>query len=477
MQQQQQQSTRQSRRSACDRCRKYKLRCQRSSPSSYANDCDRCIRVAAACSTTPTGFGKQLNQVQISRARHPSISGVLQIRDLPLKANSSSTSSTSLRLTDQLHSTRDRANSPGPMDQTLNDTMLSPPPSQFESVLGPGTWPSTTVYNEQGHQEHLQSWVPSSRNDELTSCDSDVVLDSSAVAENDPLGDDWNSLEELLSLCAKLATDLVNLRGRRLDISRLGQSKPLENTVQIALDRSGELSDLLGAVAAHASSAQQSRDSPMSRSQLHTSFVSPIRVHGPPPAAQFHHPSELWSESWQTAHQPLHSQGPAHSTSLISTTVLPQQADGRDVVITVTLINAYILLVRIWRHTYSHLHHILLSGNPTDKIDDLLALPSLQLGGFQLGNNAILKVECLCELGSSMLRGIEQSLGISDTLNANSATRSAASRGLLPSTDAVSISIREMLISQESLRISSEGDGLTLPQLIQEIKHQLRQKR
>jgi hypothetical protein len=44
--------SRPSRRSACDRCRTYKLRCERS--PLQGNSCDRCIRTGATCTTKTT---------------------------------------------------------------------------------------------------------------------------------------------------------------------------------------------------------------------------------------------------------------------------------------------------------------------------------------------------------------------------------------------------------------------------------------
>lgn len=42
----------QSRRSACDRCRNYKLRCDRA--SLRGNSCERCVRAGTSCTTTTT---------------------------------------------------------------------------------------------------------------------------------------------------------------------------------------------------------------------------------------------------------------------------------------------------------------------------------------------------------------------------------------------------------------------------------------
>jgi hypothetical protein len=51
------QKPRQSRRSACDRCRSYKLRCERSSLDAGTGDCERCIRSSASCTTTTVATG------------------------------------------------------------------------------------------------------------------------------------------------------------------------------------------------------------------------------------------------------------------------------------------------------------------------------------------------------------------------------------------------------------------------------------
>jgi hypothetical protein len=63
--------SKQSRRSACDRCRTYKLRCER--VSSEGNNCGRCIKLGIFCATTNTAHRGSKTKKSQSRAVHSSL--------------------------------------------------------------------------------------------------------------------------------------------------------------------------------------------------------------------------------------------------------------------------------------------------------------------------------------------------------------------------------------------------------------------
>lgn len=63
-----------SRRFACDRCRTYKLRCERHSISGEGNSCERCVKAGLICkTTTPTNKSAARAPTSTAASHHASI--------------------------------------------------------------------------------------------------------------------------------------------------------------------------------------------------------------------------------------------------------------------------------------------------------------------------------------------------------------------------------------------------------------------
>jgi len=163
----------------------------------------------------------------------------------------------------------------------------------------------------------------------------------------------------------------------------------------------------------------------------------------------------------------------------------------QDIVITTSLITAYILLRRTWRYLFCHLHSFLSNESTHARKAPLpaLTLPGLQLGGFTVETvDSKIQIMVLLELTSSSLGQLEACLGVQpqaqsplsqtpnhERIRQGSATQSKPSS---LSMDPFSALVRETMISRDLLSMStSREDGyseLSLPDIMEKIRDQLR---
>ncbi|KAI3390307.1 hypothetical protein diail_10308, partial [Diaporthe ilicicola] len=88
------------------------------------------------------------------------------------------------------------------------------------------------------------------------------------------------------------------------------------------------------------------------------------------------------------------------------------------VVLTTSLVTAYMLLMRVWRRIFVYLHRLLLESTPLPQARStdaggggLTIMPGLQLGGFRVQGSPATQVSVLIELCFDMLGRIETGLG------------------------------------------------------------------
>lgn len=161
------------------------------------------------------------------------------------------------------------------------------------------------------------------------------------------------------------------------------------------------------------------------------------------------------------------------SSSLPSSLVsLPRQ----DHLLIVNLMTTYVYLVRSCQGVFTRLYNAL-EVSPAADFSSILNLPSLQFGEFQLHNNLAIQVKVLIELISSMLLRIEDTLGISQvTLSKRSSLSENQNYRLSILNDPISVSIREIILSQERLQGGIYSGELAFQDVINNLKQLLDRK-
>ncbi|KAM7198452.1 hypothetical protein V8F33_004958 [Rhypophila sp. PSN 637] len=417
------QRPRQSRRSACDRCRTYKLRCERS--LSGGAECERCARTAGAkCTTTPNQapLGNQTRQGhhQIPRSCQNDIRPAMPSPPSP-DSNSSGQAAEHVRGTSQpvhfgLSSPISDGFETNSMDFTLANLHL-PEDGYFA--------PSPDMVNE------------------IISMDdsSDVLLTSpsahsGASSSSGPLPGmpETNSMLELLDLFSRMVEDQQGLSTLQTPASHTSGSS--ESTTDMPLhrllDNTVYLSNLLKDLSVNDPIAHQSQQpKPNSDPSSISGYVHIL----PKPGSLIPPPGQRQLHDTATAKR-LHPAG--------------------DIVLTTTLITTYIILVRSWRQVFLHFLDILSNNNGTSLTSLAMCLPALQLGGLHiLRNNPSMQIVVLLETSTGLIEGIEDFLGIFQRQQSSSTGSRNSCLGMM--THPSSVSIREALLSQEMLRVYSIG--------------------
>lgn len=130
-----------------------------------------------------------------------------------------------------------------------------------------------------------------------------------------------------------------------------------------------------------------------------------------------------------------------------------------------SLVTAYILLVRNWHRIFVHLHQILLAIPPQlDEMKNggLAIMPMLQLGGLRVQGSPATQVAVLIELSFDMLGQVETGLGLG-CWGVNKTRQGSTGGPQQPGhvvQGPVAISIRDMLLTQESVRLDGGPGGL-----------------
>ncbi|KAK3375566.1 hypothetical protein B0T24DRAFT_591278 [Lasiosphaeria ovina] len=579
----------QSRRSACDRCRTYKLRCERSSRSGAAA-CERCARTGAACTTTATKT-PPVPSSQAFRVHHSSpasshmrpfasqsVKSPSHLRPIIMRAPS----------IDQQHgldAMQEQSHGQDLSSQALDLGLCSPMrQSSIDFAFAnfafptddPGTAPcgisADNAHRHRGNvnnHQHLASPPPV---DELMSfSDSAVILTPPSPASPESLvgGDAMdlqphqnhhpqaNPMQVLLDLCARLVDDYDTLKAFHAGSPSYPSSGSgsggnsfldlVEMPFQSLLDSTAQFSDLLRTMAlaeAAAAQQQQQKQQQHQHQQWRPSGIGTKRsslrgssdFHGGAGGSDTDHQQHMNLNRGGSVSQVANNNSSNNSnnntnitpelmtltttttttTSSTSTsnstspTTLPSRrtTKNRDMVLTTTLVTTYVLVVRSWRQLFANLADLLSSSSQTTSdVVALLALPALQLGGLHVRSSPDMQLAVLLETGAGLLAAIDACLGISfgfgfgggparcvqqqqhwdgSAINGagggggggpQSGPQSGGGSGsAVLAMDPASVSVREMLLSQEMLRAATEDGGfgeLTLAEMMDEVKRRL----
>ncbi|KAI1076747.1 hypothetical protein F5B20DRAFT_309621 [Whalleya microplaca] len=442
-----QRSRQQSRRSACDRCRNYKLRCER--VSIQGNSCERCLKTGAICvTTTPSGFDSRSIRGPHASPRNSSNlqRGIISSRDNQTRESNQL----------QMDLDMDSPPYPSPIDLTL---------SNFSFNENPSSQPTASKQNEHVRRESLAS----SPFGELAEF-SDSTVGFTSTSEGTGSENRSNFLRDLLELCASLVDDHDILQSNGPCMPYTDAPSPIETAVQHALSRTSRFSDILKAMLAAETAPLQQRDNDIGPRQGRSSL--PVANNALPTPFTASGPQSRQGDSDHLSHSE-YTINPAYTSTSESTNTI-QRRKVQDITLTTTLVTTYVLTMRAWRTIFSQINRLLLTTPPGTNRRQLM-LPSLQLGGIPLQNNSSLKILVLLELSSSMLQVIETCLGINNSTGYASAPDTRQVDRLALSMDPVSVSIRETLLSQEMLRSASEDGfgGLSLKGIMDEVKSHL----
>ncbi|KAK0641434.1 hypothetical protein B0T16DRAFT_461498 [Cercophora newfieldiana] len=151
--------------------------------------------------------------------------------------------------------------------------------------------------------------------------------------------------------------------------------------------------------------------------------------------------------------------------SVSSSSSMPSSASGRqDHLLMINLVTTYVNLLRNCRAVFTRLYHAL-QVTPSPESNAMLSLPSLQFGEFQLENNVPIQVKVLIELTSGMLQRIGNALGIAGS--GASLSPDGHNYRLPFLDDPVAVSTREIILSQESMQGGVHGIMNDLKRLLE----------
>ncbi|CAH0054723.1 unnamed protein product [Clonostachys solani] len=445
------QRSRQSRRSACDRCRMYKLRCERPPSISHSpidDGCRRCLKSGATCRTSVEGWH-----------------------------GASSTSSSQGAAVDSFASPNKKT-----AGQEHSAMDFSLPGFNFANAPGtPSSFISDTPRNRQGGGGPGSNMAPAV--DGLAACfgedprgDLAAMLDSTDTSDAGVSSS--NPLHDIFQLCAQLSScheDVPNTT-----TGGPGEDWPTGATIQTALSWTSRLSEILSSIpnGAHTTGpgANTAPEPQLPMSQLAGSPSQSKQVHqsagpGSSPTSRLSH---WWQPAQVVTRQSATTEGqggainptaimyPNHISSRPTNATQSRQGQGHSpdpVLLTTVLVTSYILIRREWRRIFSFLHSALEEAPGAVAVAAIL--PPLQMGGFILASSPTLQVMALLDLSSDMLSRIEACLGISPSApwpgGRDAEPRGQAKPLSMLAMNPVSISIRETLLSQEHLKISQDG--------------------
>ncbi|KAI9147228.1 Hydrolase ORFZ [Paramyrothecium foliicola] len=117
-----------------------------------------------------------------------------------------------------------------------------------------------------------------------------------------------------------------------------------------------------------------------------------------------------------------------------------------DNLVMTTVMTTYALIVRAWRHVYSRIGQLLISGDPITK---QIKLPSLQLGGFPIRQNPATQIMVLLEFSCDILQSIRACLGIRSLSARDIGQEESTPRPRRLSMNSACLLVRDTVMSQE----------------------------
>ncbi|KAK0622523.1 hypothetical protein B0T14DRAFT_563971 [Immersiella caudata] len=180
--------------------------------------------------------------------------------------------------------------------------------------------------------------------------------------------------------------------------------------------------------------------------------------------------------SWENAS--MNGNGDLDSNlSASSTSSLPSSTPGRqDHLLIINLVMTYVNLLRNCRAVFARLYQAL-QVTPSPESNAMLILPSLQFGEFQLDNNVPIQVKVLIELTSGMLQRIGSAFGINAATGTGVPLSPDDHNYRLPFlNEPFAVSVRETILSQESMQGGVYGSEPPLVDIMSNLKRLLERR-
>lgn len=324
-------------------------------------------------------------------------------------------------------------------------------------MLDSGSAPLPSPKHHYGATEQQQKFIFADTLD--TTHSSGSAVPSLSSDEDVRMTERPNYLPDLFEVCAHLAEDSKSPR-EAFESAKCPVS--METIVERLLEKSARLCDVLdNLMEAEASSTQ----------------FGPSRTH------ECRRTANTGSSSASSAFQM--SSGPVSVPA--NTNIVPAPGSQYCLVLTTTLVTAYIMLIRNWRRTFQMIHDMLpASDSPLASRCALPSvMPSLHLGGFQVRSKPNTQVAILLELSSEIISRIETGLGIKNSVGHESPwesnsqdERDAQSPERHPEAlikEPMAVSIRETMLMQEQLYLRSHDglEGLPLRDVVEKLRERL----
>jgi hypothetical protein len=462
--------TRHSRKFACERCRNYKLRCERSGASPRGNSCDRCLRTGAMCvAASKTAEPRSLQPYASPRHSFGGDLGTIAVRtphaagaSLPPVDQQQTRPSTAYIEVDDFGADLERID-PAICNTTRRQSSLGFSLSNF-------TFPSN-VQDTRNTPKPLDR--RGSNTGSLSSMFGDMTELGNPAAAVLPSPDSFdaplttrpqlNTHREAFELGARLAEDYATLTDDKYQ-------NPAATAIERALGATSQLCEILQCLARQESLPAGDANRQATAHLDMNLLTNPFLLQTAPNQAERVGTLQRSEDTGQTG---LSTGGNA-STTTTSHRRTP------DILLVTTLVTTYILLMRNWRCIFSRLLDQLDSRSGDTAGANVLELPGVQMGGFQIPSNPAIQIPVLLELTSGMLHTIETALGLTYSAGCSSGRgREDGVNCWAVLIDPVAVSIRETLISQERVRTGREGNGgeLSLNQMMERVKRQVEKTR
>ncbi|KAJ5510144.1 hypothetical protein N7453_002247 [Penicillium expansum] len=436
-----------SRRFACDRCRTYKLRCERHSISGEGNSCERCVKAGLICkTTTPTNKSATRAPTSTAASHHASITASEPWGGNRNQAVSPIHSSLrqSLPVTRPIspscqHTTIPRSNSQSTVSDTSNGQGFVNPMHLIWPTVSPqqrSLQPAVDKQNDVVNITHCDMrgtelmGLEEADQDKVDTTDFMMVdfgcSDNSSGATTSPdqqeniamagstgrtdvfnqssqshiLDDMQSPLKDSMNFCAALIEHYHSFKHAHRNPPHDSSPKLIEKSIQNALDHTSRLLKILEKLTAAETPAHRRQMSRQSTddggSSPGSAFDSGISSNLPTRPQQNQGP--LMQGSMPTNHTAYAGSGCNDST----TSSTSSKHESYDVLLMTTLVTSYVYLIRMWRSVFSLLHHHLLLPTTPGHIRSLLMLPSLELGGFRILNSPSIQIRVLFELRTDL---------------------------------------------------------------------------
>ncbi|KAI0400037.1 hypothetical protein F4802DRAFT_602434 [Xylaria palmicola] len=398
-----------SRRSACNRCRDFKLRCDRLGAG--VDSCDRCLKNGATCVTTLTGQDHHTDWIQTPSAPshfRPPSRATLGASIAPSTASSPRGQQTDTPVSNASVGVTMSRGIPAGNSNTTLDSLTLDSGIDFNLAMAGFTYKGQPradleIHGSVGQLSPGTSAFPFADFAGLYDA-TDLFAGQVLEPEAQSNSSSNTHLRDLLELNIKLLDDCEAMKG---DSSSPQNQMLMEAAIRGSLGNTSRFSDILKDFAV--------MDSPSS------------------------------DEEGNSRHL-----GPQHSSQV------GYQKHG--VLMMTTLVTTYILLYQNWQRTLSQLHQFMLASSPEQIADLAPVLPTLQLGGFQVQASACIQISALLELVAGKLSTFDNYLGIEPSIRRRSSKNEVGQvRRLALSKDPMFISLREMLLSQEQPRSTNDA--------------------